>query len=406
MGLLGALLVVLLILRAFPSLVQEEMRDKAIAAFFPTVLVLISFLAYELGALMLLRRWESSKRRSRTRFLYFNTLAEISLVTACLLATSWGFGLSALLGAPPLVYFLFLSLSALSINPRLCLFAGLLASVEFFASNLMIFAWNYSSTMIETPLLDMIRSPHLYVLKSAIIFSGGVCAAFVAWQIRVQLASALNAVEERDRTINVFGQHVSPQVAELLLSQTADFSGQERRVCVMFADIRNFSQFAAEHSPTEVMTYLNDLFGPIIPLVSHHQGIINKFLGDGFMAVFASPNEDAALCQLAVDAAKAILQCVDELNRNQRLPPTRLGIGIHLGVAITGNVGSGDRKEYTVIGDVVNLASRIEQATKLFHAQLIVSEAVARALPGLGGEDLNLVELKGQPQPVRLFKLA
>jgi len=177
-------------------------------------------------------------------------------------------------------------------------------------------------------------------------------------------------------------------------------------VCVMFFDIREFSRMANEHSPAEVMDYLNTLFGLMIPAVNTHHGIINKFLGDGFMAVFGAPVDDGQQCRHAVEAARAMLDCVDKLNREQRIPRTRVGIGLHLGVALTGNVGSGERKEYTVIGDVVNLASRIEQATKQFNASLLVSEAVANALGGPAGTDLGLVEIKGQACPIRLFKLA
>jgi adenylate cyclase len=153
------------------------------------------------------------------------------------------------------------------------------------------------------------------------------------------------------------------------------------------------------------MDYLNTLFSFMIPVINDHSGIINKFLGDGFMAVFGAPLDDSEPCRNAVNASTMILEKIDEMNRGQKIPPTRLGIGLHLGMAITGNVGGGERKEYTVIGDAVNLAARIEQATKQFQAQLIVSEEVFRALASPEGEDLGMVELKGQAKPVRLIKL-
>jgi len=124
------------------------------------------------------------------------------------------------------------------------------------------------------------------------------------------------------------------------------------------------------------------------------------------MAVFFFFFYDSEPSRNAVNASMTILEKIEEMNSGQTIPPTKLGIGLHLGMAITGNVGGGDRKEYTVIGDAVNLAARIEQATKTFQARLIVSEEVAQALDGPASEDLGMVELKGQARPVRLFKLA
>jgi adenylate cyclase len=176
----------------------------------------------------------------------------------------------------------------------------------------------------------------------------------------------------------------------------------------MFLDIRDFSRLANDHSPSEVMSYLNILFGFMIPVINEHHGIINKFLGDGFMAVFGAPIKDDKQCHHAVDAAMKILGHVEQLKVEGRIPPTRLGIGLHIGRVITGNVGGTERKEYTIIGDAVNLASRIEQATKQLGGQLLVSQAVAAMIAGAKytAQDMGLIELKGQAQPVRLFKLA
>ena len=147
----------------------------------------------------------------------------------------------------------------------------------------------------------------------------------------------------------------------------------------------------------------------MIPLVNQNHGVVNKFLGDGFMAVFGAPLDDTDECGNAVRASVDILRRLDDLNRQGGVPATRIGIGLHVGQAATGNVGAAERKEYTIIGDVVNVASRIEQATKTLKAQLLVSEPVAakvRERSGLEAEDMGMVELKGQPHPLRLFKLA
>jgi adenylate cyclase len=251
------------------------------------------------------------------------------------------------------------------------------------------------------------RTPVFTFSRSLILFAGGVVAGLVARQIRRQVEVSLQTLEERDRAVRIFGQHVSPQIAEKLLHQPVELAGELRTVCVMFLDIRNFSGYAAVARPEAVMAYLNTLFDFMIDVVNAHHGIVNKFLGDGFMAVFGAPIDDAESCGHAVDASLEILEQLDRLNSTGKIHPTRVGIGLHVGEAVTGNVGSSERKEYTIIGDVVNLASRLEQATKEFHARLLVSESVRRSLNRITTvEDLGLVELKGQPQPSRVFKVA
>jgi adenylate cyclase len=406
-GVLGFLLALALALRSVPTLIREELRPRVLSALAPLAGVVVAYLVYEIGVRAWLGRLLRVRRVPPPAFRYLNALIEVSLPTAAMAAglVVMG-GLPVLAGALPFAYFLFVCLTALNLDPWLCVFAGAVAAVEFVVVSLIVLAVESASANAGSPVLAMLHSPHQYFSKGALLLAAGGIAAFVASRIRRQLSTALQTLEERDRAISIFGQHVSPQVAELLLRQPMDFTGQERNVCVMFLDIRDFSRIANERSPAEVMEYLNTLFGFMIPVVNEHHGIINKFLGDGFMAVFGAPVGDGEQCQHAVEAARVILRRVDELNREQRIPPTRVGIGLHLGVALTGNVGSGERKEYTVIGDVVNLASRIEQATKQFQTRLLVSEAVMKSLAGESGEDLGLVELKGQARPVRLFKLA
>ena len=220
-------------------------------------------------------------------------------------------------------------------------------------------------------------------------------------------ASVENA-QARDHAVSIFGQHVSPEIAERLLRQNLDIEGETRDACVMFLDIRGFSRIAAGKTPHEVMLYLNTLFGELIDVVNAHRGIVNKFLGDGFMAVFGAPADDAERVPHALNAARAILERVDALNASGAIPPTQVGIGLHAGQLVTGNVGTQQRKEYTLVSETVNLAARIEQATRDHDARLLVSENIWANLdsPPAGAHDLGLVTLRGQARPIRLYKLA
>jgi adenylate cyclase len=407
-GLLGLLLAILAILRVVPSLINGSLRTQLVAATIPLAVVIALYLAYEGTAYFWLRNLLRSERTPPAAFLYANASLEVSLPTVALVLAAFFIGaLPSLLGAIPFIYFPFIFLTALNLDSRLCFFAGVIAGSEFLAVCLFM---TRGAAMFpgDAQLVSMLTSPQQFVIKGLLLVVGGLISGFVAHQLRRQLTRIITTLAERDRAISIFGQHVSTEVAELLLKQPLDLTPQEGNVCVMFLDIRDFSRLANDSSPSEVMSYLNILFGYMIPVINEHHGIINKFLGDGFMAVFGAPIQDDKQCHHAVDAAMEILNHVEQLNGEGRIPSTRLGIGLHVGRVMTGNVGGLDRKEYTIIGDAVNLASRIEQATKQLGGQLLVSEAVATMIAGADSKavDMGLIELKGQSLPVRLFKLA
>jgi adenylate cyclase len=239
-------------------------------------------------------------------------------------------------------------------------------------------------------------------------FMLGNVAGLVSMQIRERVSRSLHSMEERNRIVNVFGQHVSPMVVEKLLNQKTGDATEIRYVCMMFLDIRNFTTFSERSDPVLVIGYLSTLFASMIETINRHHGIINKFLGDGFMAVFGAPLSHGQDCQNAVAAAQEILTNVDRLVEAGTIPPTRIGIGLHAGEAITGNVGSSLRKEYTVIGDVVNVASRIEQLNKHFDSQLLISDAVWNALgvENANAEALEPLTVKGRVESIHIWKLA
>jgi adenylate cyclase len=204
----------------------------------------------------------------------------------------------------------------------------------------------------------------------------------------------------------VFGQHVSPAVAEALVAGGAPGVGELRTVCVMFLDVRGFTRFAERRAPADVVQFLDTLFEPMIAIVGRHRGIINKFLGDGFMAVFGAPLPAELPARDAVAAAREILAGIERQIAAGVLPPTRVGIGLHAGEALTGTIGSAARKEYTIIGDVVNLAARIEQLTKQHDSRLLVSADVATALGETGLHTIGEVTVPGRDAPVKLIRLA
>ncbi len=175
----------------------------------------------------------------------------------------------------------------------------------------------------------------------------------------------------------------------------------------MFLDIRNFTANARSRQPEQVVEFLNAAFAFMIESIDLHGGFINKFLGDGFLAIFGAPLDDPVAAHQAVAAAQEILAEIDRRGLADGRWPLRVGIGLHLGYAVTGNVGSPRRKEFTAIGDTVNLASRLEQLTKEHNARLIVSDAVVTALGDAAGTatKLGAATVKGYPEPVNIWRL-
>ena len=199
-------------------------------------------------------------------------------------------------------------------------------------------------------------------------------------------------------------------MVDKLLSQETELDSETRRVCMMFLDIRSFTTFSEAHTPAEVVDFLNRLFEPLVDLVDQHRGIINKFLGDGFMAVFGAPMDDAEAELNACRASLAMLDEIQALRDAGAIPNLGIGIGLHAGPAMTGTVGSRGRKEYTIIGDTVNLAARIESLCKQFDASLLVSDVVWQAAGGALGETAEAraqepVQVKGRHEPVVVWKL-
>ncbi|MCC6994983.1 MAG: adenylate/guanylate cyclase domain-containing protein [Deltaproteobacteria bacterium] len=331
-----------------------------------------------------------------------NALIEVSLPTVVTIMLARTAGPAIALNSPAiLIYFLFIGLSTLRLRFSLGLATGAAAAVQYLAV-----AVHYAAPWGSTTQLGFFGALEPCVGRALMMLLSGLAAGFVAGQIRKRVLASLALLEERNRLTSLFGQHVSPAVVDKLLAEGATPGTEMRTVSVLFLDIRGFTSYAEGRSPEEVVGYLNRLFGPLIGEVNRHGGIINKFLGDGFMAVFGAPLDDGRNAENAVEAGVAIARKVDELNRDGSIPTTRVGLGLHVGRAVTGSVGSADRKEYTIIGDTVNLAARVEQLNKQFASTFLVTEPVYQLVKQrYPGEELPTTEVKGRVGAVRLFRL-
>jgi adenylate cyclase len=155
-----------------------------------------------------------------------------------------------------------------------------------------------------------------------------------------------------------------------------------------------------------VVDRLDGAFAVLVEILDRHGGIVNKFLGDGFLALFGAPFEAADAAHRAVDAAREMLDAMNSINAGSGWP-LRIGIGIHFGDVVAGNIGSPRRKEYTVIGDTVNFAARLESLNKEFNSRLLISAAVRDALDEAGSDAVSLgeVAIRGYDRPMTVWQL-
>jgi adenylate cyclase len=359
--------------------------------------VLIGFILFEVWVHGQIRRNLKLQQDLPVVRRYLGGLIETTLPTVLLVLQIRSMGPSqALAFIMPFIYFIFVILSTLRLDFWLSTFTGFVAGAELFAV-----AMYYQD-------VDASGEPQLYfhAVRSLIILMCGLLAGAVGLQLRRQFAASIAAASARDRVTNLFGQHVSPQVVERLMAEGTSAAGDLRRVAVMFVDFRGFTAGAQSRTPQEVVDRLDGAFAVLVDILDRHGGIVNKFLGDGFLALFGAPLETADAAHRAVSAGREMLTAMDRINA-QTSWPLRIGIGIHFGEVVAGNIGSPRRKEYTVIGDTVNFASRLEALNKEFGSQFLISAAVREAL-GEDGDDavaLGEVEVRGYEQKVAVFQL-
>jgi class 3 adenylate cyclase len=220
-----------------------------------------------------------------------------------------------------------------------------------------------------------------------------------------RLAQSFNmmveGLEEREKLRAAFGAYVDPWLAERVLREGSELVGEEVDVSVMFLDIRNFTAYAERAAPTDVVALLNGFWSAVVPVLQRHGGHANKFIGDGLLGVFGAPHRLDDHARHAVDAALELAALV----RERYDGGVSVGIGVNSGSVIAGTVGGGGRFEFTVIGDTVNTAARVEAATRETGDDVLIADATRRLLdPGVFAfTERPPVPLKGKSVPVRLW---
>jgi adenylate cyclase len=225
-----------------------------------------------------------------------------------------------------------------------------------------------------------------------------------------QLTNSFNemsqGLHERDKVRNLLGKVISPQIAEELISKELHMGGEEREMTILFTDLRGFTSLSEKRSPSEVLTILNEYLTRMTAVIDNYGGVVDKYIGDAVMALFGAPLEMPNHAEKAVNCAIDMTEALDLLNHEfweKGWPVLTMGIGINTGNVVVGNMGSRDRLNYTVIGDNVNLASRLEALTKEYQVPIIVSKTTRDMAANIEFRKLGTLKVKGKDEAVTIF---
>ncbi|MEX1029129.1 MAG: adenylate/guanylate cyclase domain-containing protein [Paenibacillaceae bacterium] len=232
-------------------------------------------------------------------------------------------------------------------------------------------------------------------------------------QERAELLNKLHEkVAQQERIMKLFQRYVPESVVESIVSSRSDdsiFDGESRIVSVLFSDIRNFTSLVDKLEPKLVVSFLNEYFTAMTQCVISHKGTVNKFIGDAIFAIFGVPvshidnQYNVVNCALAM---KERLAAINEKYFEKLGSQVDIGIGIHTGEVIVGNIGSEHRIEYTAIGDTVNVTSRIESLTKSSPTCILISESTYRAVfDTFEVKAWEPVEIKGKPDKIKVYEV-
>jgi adenylate cyclase len=222
------------------------------------------------------------------------------------------------------------------------------------------------------------------------------------------LRSRLRLYKEKHLLRDTIARYVSPQMCDDILENPSllQLGGQRHKVTILFADIKGFTALSEKLEPEKVVEVLNVFFTEMVDLVFQHQGTLDKFLGDALMAAFGVPIKIPQASAQAVACALAMHRRLREMREQGRTPIPGMRIGINTGEVIVGNIGSDKRMDFTVIGDVVNVAARLQELTKELEADTLVSEATFKEVEGrFRFESVPPLVLRGRRETTKVYRL-
>jgi class 3 adenylate cyclase len=257
-------------------------------------------------------------------------------------------------------------------------------------------------------IVDLIGAAFLLRIEFAVVFGTAVIVfllGLLSYFVMMRLSGLMVEVTRNER----LSRFLPPELVELAVRDPAllRLGGKRQSVTILFADIRGFTPMSETHAPEEVLDFLNDYLRVTTDMIFQHRGTLDKFMGDCIMALFGAPLTNPDDADRAVRAAVDIMERVAEFNRRRAedgFCPVEIGVGINTADVIAGNIGTERRMEYTVIGDGVNLAARLEKVSKDYDTKIIISGATHERLTDkLGAVSYGRISVKGKDAEVQIY---
>lgn len=300
-----------------------------------------------------------------------------------------------------LLYCTMIAVNAVRMRPLICLYVGAVAIIEYLALYYLVLEPAVAPELVaQMPTLDTWGAWH----RCAWIACCAGAIAFATYKLR-ELAFELGTEgQRRRRAEEEFGRYASRDVAEAILHGRTQFGAAEKReVSVLFCDLRDFTHLCEQRPAEEVVRLLNRFYGRACEIVEAHGGMVNKFMGDGMLALFGAPHELPEHAVAGAAAAREIIEAAREL-RTDGLDELEVGVGLDTGPVVVGGIGAEHRAEYTAIGTTVNRAARLQGLTREGRFRVILSADYAAQLPDSDElVSIGPVRLKGISEPVDAY---
>ncbi len=297
-------------------------------------------------------------------------------------------------------FFILIAISALQLDFKTSFVLGLFAALQYAA--IVFYAFEYVNPVSD---IKITIPQTIYYIRAIVLLVTGAASGLIAAEINKRIQASFTQLVEKQKIISLFGQQVSKEIVDELMARK---DAPDVRICqatIMFLDIRNFSSYAETKEPAEIIEFQNNIFNPLIEIITIHNGIVNQFMGDGFMASFGIPLSNNEHVQNAFNAGLEIIFKINELGEKGIIPRTRVGIGLHCGEVITGNIGNDIRKQYSIAGTTVITSARIEQLNKQFKTQYLITRDVLDKIKinGQKTESLGETAIKGYEKPLEVI---